>query len=237
MTPLLRTSGLMVRYGPVEAVRGIDFEIGEGEIVAFLGANGAGKSSTLNALVGLVPVQSGTVEFLGRDITHDPAETLAPAGLTLVPEGRRVFNTLSVAENLRMGAYGIRDKAAVAEAWDRVYDLFPILAERRGQFAGTLSGGQQQMLAIGRAMMSGPKLLLLDEPSLGLAPLIVEQVFELLVRLRGAGVTRGVVEQNVARSLQIADRGYVLSGGRIVGQGSAAELATSEALSGAYLDG
>ena len=236
MAPLLQATGLEVHYGPVEAVRGVDFEIGEGEIVVFLGANGAGKSSTLNALVGLVPVQAGTVQFAGSDITKARAETLTPAGLTLVPEGRRVFGTLSVAENLLMGAYGIRDKAQVAAAWDRAYTLFPILHERRGQFAGTLSGGQQQMLAIGRALMSNPKLLLLDEPSLGLAPKIVEQVFDLIVTLRDQGVTLGVVEQNAMQSLAIADRGYIFAGGRIVGSGSAQDLGESSLLSGAYLD-
>lgn len=236
MAPLLQATGLEVHYGPVEAVRGVDFEIEEGEIVVFLGANGAGKSSTLNALVGLVPVKAGAVQFAGNDITKARAETLAPAGLTLVPEGRRVFGTLSVAENLLMGAYGIRDKTKVAAAWDRVYSLFPILHERRSQFAGTLSGGQQQMLAIGRALMSNPKLLLLDEPSLGLAPKIVEQVFELLATLRDQGVTLGVVEQNAMLSLAIADRGYIFAGGKIVGAGSARDLRESSLLSGAYLD-
>ncbi len=237
MTPLLTSSSLQVRYGPVEAVRGVDFEIGEGEIVAFLGANGAGKSSTLNALVGLVPVAGGKVAFAGKDITDAPAETLAPAGITLVPEGRRVFGTLSVADNLKMGVYAIRDKERIAAAWDRVYSLFPILFERREQFAGTLSGGQQQMLAIGRALMCEPRLLLLDEPSLGLAPKIVDQVFELMETLRRQGVTLGVVEQNVARSLEIADRVYVLAGGRIATQGSAAELATSGQVQNVYLGG
>jgi branched-chain amino acid transport system ATP-binding protein len=235
VSALLSVQSFHVHYGAVEAVRGIDFEIREGEIIALLGANGAGKSSTLNALVGLVPVAAGTVMFDGSDITHNAPETLAPAGLTLSPEGRRVFGTLSVAENLLMGAYGIRDKQAVAAAWDRVYTLFPILHERRDQFAGTLSGGQQQMLAVGRALMSNPRLLLLDEPSLGLAPKIVEQVFELITLLRDQGVTLAVVEQNVAMALEVADRGYLMSGGRIVAAGSAAELAQSDSLQSAYL--
>ncbi|MFD2741572.1 ABC transporter ATP-binding protein [Sulfitobacter aestuarii] len=237
MTSLLSVQSLAVRYGPIEAVRGIDFEIKEGEIVALLGANGAGKSSTLNALVGLVPVASGTVHFKGEDITDWAPELLAPAGMTLSPEGRRVFGTLSVAENLRMGAFAITDKAAVKAAWDRVYDLFPILHERRDQFAGTLSGGQQQMLAVGRALMSNPKLLLLDEPSLGLAPKIIGQVFELIERLRGQGVTLAVVEQNVAMALEVADRGYVFANGRLVAAGSAADLAQSDTLKSAYLGG
>ncbi|MBS9718763.1 ABC transporter ATP-binding protein [Pseudohalocynthiibacter aestuariivivens] len=237
MAPLLSVQSLQVRYGPIEAVLGIDFEIKEGEIVAFLGANGAGKSSTLNALVGLVPVASGTVTFNGSDITDWPPETLAPAGMTLSPEGRHVFGTLSVSENLLMGAYSIKDKDAVNDAWERVYTLFPILHERRDQFAGTLSGGQQQMLAVGRALMSNPRLLLLDEPSLGLAPKIVGQIFDLISLLREQGVTLALVEQNVSMALNIADRGYVLSSGKIVAAGSASELSQSDALQSAYLGG
>ncbi|UWS03575.1 ABC transporter ATP-binding protein [Phaeobacter inhibens] len=235
MTSLLSVQSLSVSYGPIEAVRGIDFDIKEGEIVAFLGANGAGKSSTLNALVGLVPVTSGKVSFKGQDITDWPPESLAPAGMTLSPEGRRVFGALSVAENLRMGAFSIKDKAAIEAAWDRVYSLFPILHERRDQFAGTLSGGQQQMLAVGRALMSSPKLLLLDEPSLGLAPKIIGQVFDLISLLRDQGVTLAVVEQNVSMALEVADRGYVLASGEIVASGAASELARSDALKSAYL--
>lgn len=237
MTSLLSVQSLQVRYGPIVAVRGVDFDIKEGEIVAFLGANGAGKSSTLNALVGLVPVASGKVHFKGEDITDWAPEALAPAGMTLSPEGRRIFGTLSVAENLQMGAYSIKDKEAIKKAWDRVYSLFPILHERRDQFAGTLSGGQQQMLAVGRALMSNPRLLLLDEPSLGLAPKIISQVFDLISLLREQGVTLAVVEQNVAMALQIADRGYVFANGEIVASGSASELAQSDALQSAYLGG
>jgi len=232
---LLSVQSFHVRYGAVQAVRGIDLEIQKGEIVALLGANGAGKSSTLNAIVGLVPVASGRVTFAGADITDRAPETLAPAGLTLCPEGRRVFGTLSVSENLMMGAYGIRDKGAVAAAWDRVFTLFPILHDRRTQFAGTLSGGQQQMLAVGRALMSNPSLLLLDEPSLGLAPKIVAQIFELIALLRDQGVTLAIVEQNVAMALDIADRGYVMAAGKIVASGTAADLARSDALHAAYL--
>ncbi|UWR64088.1 ABC transporter ATP-binding protein [Phaeobacter inhibens] len=235
MTSLLSVQSLSISYGPIEAVRGIDFDIKEGEIVAFLGANGAGKSSTLNALVGLVPVTSGKVSFKGQDITDWPPESLPPAGMTLSPEGRRVFGALSVAENLRMGAFSIKDKAAIEAAWDRVYSLFPILHERRDQFAGTLSGGQQQMLAVGRALMSSPKLLLLDEPSLGLAPKIIGQVFDLISLLRDQGVTLAVVEQNVSMALEVADRGYVLASGEIVASGAASELARSDALKSAYL--
>lgn len=237
MTSLLSVQSLQVRYGPIEAVRGVDFEINEGEIVAFIGANGAGKSSTLNALVGLVPVASGKVAFRGEDITDWAPETLAPAGMTLSPEGRRVFGALTVSENLRMGAYSIKEKEVVEAAWERVYTLFPILHERRDQFAGTLSGGQQQMLAVGRALMSNPSLLLLDEPSLGLAPKIVGQIFELISLLRDQGVTLALVEQNVSMALQIADRGYVFASGEIVASGPASELARSDALQSAYLGG
>ncbi len=237
MASLLSVQSLAVSYGPIEAVRGIDFDIEEGEIVAFLGANGAGKSSTLNALVGLVPVTGGTVAFRGEDITDWAPENLAPAGMTLSPEGRRVFGALSVAENLRMGAFAIKDKLAIEAAWDRVFSLFPILHERRDQFAGTLSGGQQQMLAVGRALMCDPKLLLLDEPSLGLAPKIMGQVFDLIALLRDQGVTLAVVEQNVSMALDIADRGYVLANGKIVASGVAQDLAKSDALKSAYLGG
>ncbi|MCB2094112.1 MAG: ABC transporter ATP-binding protein [Rhodobacteraceae bacterium] len=233
--PLLSVDSLQVRYGAVEAVRGIGFEIHPGEIVAFLGANGAGKSSTLNALAGLVPVASGRVVFDGTDITHHAPERLAPMGMTLTPEGRRIFGTLTVEENLRMGAYGVSDRAEMDAAWARVYELFPILFERRSQYAGTLSGGQQQMLAVGRSLMSNPRLLLLDEPSLGLAPKIVEQIFELIGVLRDQGVTLVVVEQNVAMALEIADRGYVMSGGRIVSSGTAGDLSQADRLQAAYL--
>ncbi|MFT5341181.1 MAG: branched-chain amino acid transport system ATP-binding protein [Paracoccaceae bacterium] len=237
MASLLSVQSLQVQYGPIEAVRGVDFEIKKGEMVAFLGANGAGKSSTLNALVGLVPIASGTVNFKGNDITDWPPETLAANGMTLSPEGRRVFGTLSVADNLRMGAYSVTDKQVIAAAWERVYSLFPILHERRDQFAGTLSGGQQQMLALGLALMCNPTLLLLDEPSLGLAPKIVGQVFDLISKLREQGVTLALVEQNVSMALEIADRGYVFASGKIVASGSASELAHSDTLQSAYLGG
>lgn len=235
MAPLLSAQGLQVRYGAVEAVRGVSFEIQQGEIVALLGANGAGKSSILNAIVGLVPTASGQVIFDGKDITGAAPEGLAPAGLTLSPEGRRVFGTLSVSDNLRMGAFGLTDKDEIAEAWERVYDLFPILKERKDQYAGTLSGGQQQMLAVGRALMSNPRLLLLDEPSLGLAPLIMDQIFELIAKLRDQGVTLLVVEQNVAKTLQVADRGYILVSGEIVEAGKTSELTQSSSMQDAYL--
>lgn len=235
MQPLLSAKDLHVRYGAVEAVRGVNFELQQGEIVALLGANGAGKSSIMNAITGLVPTASGQVMFDGQDITGAAPESLAPAGLTLSPEGRRVFGTLSVADNLRMGAFALTDKAAIRAAWDRVYDLFPILRERKDQYAGTLSGGQQQMLAVGRALMSNPRVLLLDEPSLGLAPLIVDQIFDLILKLRDQGVTLLVVEQNVAKTLQVADRAYVLVSGEVVEQGKPSQLSESGTMQDAYL--
>ena len=224
MEPLLELSDFRVRYGAVEAVRGIDMKIGKGEIVALLGANGAGKSSTMNAIAGLVPVDAGTVIFDGKVITDLPPEAIPVSGLTLAPEGRRVFGTLTVEDNLRMGAYAVHDAVQVAKAQDRVFALFPILEDRRRQWAGTLSGGQQQMLAIGRALMCSPRLLLLDEPSLGLAPRVVEQVFDLITTLRDQGVTICLVEQNVAGALEIADRAYMMRAGRIVGEGTATEM-------------
>ncbi|WP_321342087.1 ABC transporter ATP-binding protein [uncultured Cohaesibacter sp.] len=232
---MLKVSSLHVRYGAVQAVRGVDFEIREGEIVAFLGANGAGKSSTLNAIAGLVEAHAGTIEFAGQDITDLAPETLTPLGLALSPEGRRVFPALSVSENLLMGAYSVKDKGRIKDAWERIYSLFPILYERKDQLAGTLSGGQQQMLAVGRALMSGPRLLLLDEPSLGLAPLIVEQVFDLISILRDQKVTIALVEQNVAKSLEIADRGYILAGGEVVGSGAASDLMSEGGLEDTFL--
>jgi branched-chain amino acid transport system ATP-binding protein len=235
--PLLAVNDLSVRYGAVEAVRGIDLDVEEGELVALLGANGVGKSSTLNAIVGLAPTSGGSIAFAGTDITRQPTERLVRMGLTLTPEGRRVFAPLTVEENLMMGAYSRADAAKVAIAHDRVYTLFPILAQRRRQMAGTLSGGQQQMLAIARSLMSEPKLLLLDEPSLGLAPQIVETIFDLIGSLRDQKVTMLLVEQNVAMSLDIVDRGYVMSGGRVVAQGSASELKSSHLVEDAYLGG
>ena len=216
-------------------MRGINLEIGTGEIVALLGANGAGKSSTMNGIAGLAPVAEGKVYFDGNDITELPPEEIPISGLTLSPEGRRVFGTLTVDDNLRMGAYAVRDSAVIETSRKHVLDLFPILAERHSQYAGTLSGGQQQMLAIGRALMCNPRLLLLDEPSLGLAPQIVEQVFSLISTLRDQGVTIFLVEQNVAGALEIADRAYMMASGHIVREGSATEIRASGDMSDSYL--
>jgi branched-chain amino acid transport system ATP-binding protein len=232
---LLAVERLVVRYGPIVAVREVSFRVGQGEIVALLGANGAGKSSTLNALAGLVPVSAGRVVFDGAEIQRLPPERIVRRGLALTPEGRRVFPRLSVADNLRLGAVPQHDRVAVEEARRRVLELFPPLAQRLDQHAGTLSGGQQQMLAIGRSLMAGPKLLLLDEPSLGLAPILVDQIFDLLARLREQGTTVLLVEQNVHRALELADRAYVLANGVVEREGPAAELRASAEIERAYL--
>jgi branched-chain amino acid transport system ATP-binding protein len=232
---LLAVEGLLVRYGPIVAVREVSLRVGQGEIVALLGANGAGKSSFLNAVAGLVPAAGGRVRFRGEEIQRLAPERIVKRGLSLTPEGRRVFPRLTVADNLRLGAVPQSDRSSVAAARERVFELFPILSERSAQVAGTLSGGQQQMLAIGRSLMAGPKLLLLDEPSLGLAPILVDQIFELLARLREQGTTILLVEQNVHRALELADRAYVLAGGEIEREGPAAELRASAEIERAYL--
>ena len=232
---LLAVEGLLVRYGPIVAVREVSLRVGQGEIVALLGANGAGKSSFLNAVAGLVPAAGGRVRFRGEEIQRLAPERIVKRGLSLTPEGRRVFPRLTVADNLRLGAVPQSDRASVTAARERVFELFPILSERSGQVAGTLSGGQQQMLAIGRSLMAGPELLLLDEPSLGLAPILVDQIFELLARLREQGTTILLVEQNVHRALELADRAYVLAGGGIEREGPAAELRASAEIERAYL--
>ena len=233
--PLLKVQNLHVYYGSIQAVRGIDFEVHEGEIVVLLGANGAGKSSTLNAIMGLVSKSQGKVFLNGQSITNQATEKLAQQGVTLCPEGRRVFSTLSVAENLLLGAYSVQRKDLIEEAYERVYSLFPILYERQQQYAGTLSGGQQQMLAVARALMCQPRLLLLDEPSLGLAPKIVTDMFQLIFKLKEQGITLVLVEQNVHQSLEIADRGYVLSEGKINLSETAKELSKLSDLKEIYL--
>jgi branched-chain amino acid transport system ATP-binding protein len=232
---LLAVEDLVVRYGPIVAVREVSLRVEQGEIVALLGANGAGKSSFLNAIAGLVPAASGRIRFRGEDVLRLPPERIVHRGLALTPEGRRVFPRLSVADNLRLGAVPQRSPAAADAARQRVFELFPVLHERMGQVAGTLSGGEQQMLAIGRSLMAGPDLLLLDEPSLGLAPILVDQIFELLGRLRDQGTTILLVEQNVHRALELADRAYVLVNGRIEREGPAAELRASAEIERAYL--
>lgn len=233
--PLLSIEGLTVSYGAVEAVRGIDLAVRRGEIVTLLGANGAGKSSTLNALVGLAPRKAKRMVFAGTDLTGLPPETIVRRGMTLVPEGRRVFCSLTVEENLMLGGAKHAARGNPAQVKADMLERFPILAERLHQKAGSLSGGEQQMLAIGRALMSSPDLLLLDEPSLGLAPQVVDRIFDLIGNLRDRGLTILLVEQNVAQSLEIADRGYVLANGRIELQGSAEALRSSPEIQDAYL--
>jgi branched-chain amino acid transport system ATP-binding protein len=235
MPDLLAIEGLVVRYGPITAVRDVSLRVQQGEIVALLGANGAGKSSLLNAVAGLVPVAGGRVLFRDEPIGRLPPERIVARGLGLTPEGRRVFPRLSVDVNLRLGAAIQRDRDQLRATKDRVLELFPVLSKRLAQDAGTLSGGEQQMLAIGRSLMANPSLLMLDEPSLGLAPLVVDRIFELMGRLREEGTTLLLVEQNVDRALRIADRAYVLQSGVVEAEGPADELRRSADIERAYL--
>jgi branched-chain amino acid transport system ATP-binding protein len=232
---MLRIHNLNVHYGVIHALHDLSLEVAKGEIVTLIGSNGAGKSTTLLALSGLLQPSGGTLEFDGKDLRTVPAHIRVSSGLVQVPEGRRVFSTLSVAENLALGAYTRRDKAAILNDLEEVYELFPRLRERRSQAAGTMSGGEQQMLAVGRALMSRPRLLLLDEPSLGLAPLLVKEIFNVIKRIRERGVTVLLVEQNAHMSLAISDRAYVLETGRVVMSGLANELARDPRIKAAYL--
>jgi branched-chain amino acid transport system ATP-binding protein len=231
---MLKVRGLTVHYGGIRAVKGIDLDIAAGEKVALIGANGAGKTSTLKALVRMLPA-GGEVRFDGGDISHAPPHTLVGRGLALVPEGRGVFARLSVRENLDMGAYARDDRAAIAADLERVYALLPRLKERAGQTAGTLSGGEQQMVAIGRALMSRPRLLLLDEPSMGLSPVMVDTVFGVIRDVARDGVTLLLVEQNARLALSLCDRGYVMDSGRITLAAASAELLDNPAVRAAYL--
>jgi branched-chain amino acid transport system ATP-binding protein len=234
---VLRLEGVRAAYGPVEALRGIDLEVRAGELVCLLGANGAGKSSTLRAISGLVRPTAGRILFEDRPLTGAEPATVLAAGIAHCPEGRRVFPYLSVEENLAMGAYVRRDRDAIAQDLERVCAHFPILGERRRQAAGTLSGGEQQMLAIGRALMARPKLILFDEPSLGLAPTVVETTFGIIADIRRQGTTVLMVEQNAYLALQMADRGYVMETGRIMLSGPARDLMANENVKRAYLGG
>ena len=232
---MLSVSDLHVSYGGINAVKGISFDVAEGEMVALIGANGAGKSTTLKAICGLVPSAGGRVEFRGENITGTPSFQLVRQGLALVPEGRGIFSRLTVAENLAMGAYARDDKRAIAADLERIYGFFERLHERREQKAGTLSGGEQQMLAIGRAMMTRPRLLLLDEPSMGLAPMMVEKIFAVIRRIAAEGVTLLLVEQNARLALQASQRGYVLDSGRIILGDQSAKLLNNPQVREAYL--
>ena len=231
---MLKVENLNVYYGSINAIKGISFEVNQGEIVTMIGANGAGKSTTMNTVAGLLKPRSGSIVFEDKDITHMPASKVVSLGLALCPEGRRVFQQMSVRENLEMGGY-TRQASEIAPALEHVFELFPRLKERQRQVAGTLSGGEQQMLAMGRAMMSKPKLLMLDEPSMGLAPLLVEQIFDIILSLNKAGTTILLVEQNAQMALSIANRAYVLETGNIFKEGSADMLMHDDAVRKAYL--
>ena len=234
--PMLSVYNINVWYGAIHAIKDVSFNVNEGEVVALIGANGAGKSTTLKTVSGLLRSRTGSIKFMGEDIMHAPADKLVGRGLAHVPEGRRVFLEMSVEENLEMGAY-TRPKSDVAPGIARVYDAFPRLKERRRQVAGTLSGGEQQMLAMGRALMSSPKLLMLDEPSMGLAPILIEQIFDIIRELHAAGTTILLVEQNAQMALSIATRGYVLETGRVTLTGTGEELLHDDDVRKAYLGG
>ena len=234
---LLEVKDLEVNYGLIKAIKGVSFEVGEGEIVALIGANGAGKTTIMHSVNGLIPKTAGSVSFGGVDITHTPAHKLVYRGMAHVPEGRRIFQELTVLENLKMGYYIKKDKSEYERKLEEMYSHFPILKERSSQIAGTLSGGEQQMLAIGRALMGSPKLLILDEPSLGLAPLLIKDIFKTLVKIKEEGTTILIVEQNALATLKIADYAYVLELGKISMHGKAEELIKDERLIAAYLGG
>ena len=236
MEPILKVSDINVYYGAIHAIKGVSFEVNPGEVVTLIGANGAGKSTTLQTVSGLLHSRTGSIEFLGENLMGVPAHKVVAKGLAQVPEGRRVFLQMTVEENLEMGAY-TRSGGDIDADLEKVYAYFPRLMERRRQIAGTLSGGEQQMLAMGRALMSRPKLLMLDEPSMGLAPILVEQIFKIIQTLHEAGTTILPVEQNAQAALSIADRGYVLETGKIVTSGTGTELLASPEIKKAYLGG
>jgi len=232
---LLKVEKLKVAYGGIQAVKGVGFEVKEGELVSLIGANGAGKSTTLKAVTGLQPVADGDVQYLGRSIKGQGPWELAKQGLVMVPEGRGTFTRMTIVENLQMGAYTRKDKADIAADMERVFAFFPRLKERRDQLAGTMSGGEQQMLAMGRALMARPKVLLLDEPSMGLSPIMVDKIFEVVNEIHGQGVTILLVEQNASRALQLANRGYVMESGLITMTGAGSDLLADPKVRAAYL--
>ena len=234
---LLKVNNLMVAYGGIEAVKGITMEVREGELVSLIGSNGAGKTTTMKAITGTLAASSGSIEYLGKNIQGQGAWDLVKQGLVMVPEGRGVFTRMSILENLQMGTYLRDDKDGIAADVDRVFALFPRLKERRTQLAGTLSGGEQQMLAMGRALLSRPKVLLLDEPSMGLSPLMVDKIFEVIQEVASMGVTLLLVEQNASRALKIAQRAYVMESGQISMQGPAHDLLHDPKVRAAYLGG
>ena len=232
---MLKVTDLKVYYGVIQAIKGISFEVNEGEVIALIGANGAGKTTILHTVTGLVEAKAGTVEFEGRDITKMPGHKIVTLGMAHVPEGRRVFSDLTVLENLKLGAYTRKDKNEVEETLKMVYKRFPRLEERKNQMAGTLSGGEQQMLAMGRALMSHRKIILMDEPSMGLSPIFVNEIFDIIKEVSASGTTVLLVEQNAKKALSIADRAYVLETGKIVLEGKADELMNDASVKKAYL--
>ena len=234
---MLEVKDLQVYYGVIQAIKGISFEVNQGEIVTLIGANGAGKTTTMQSIMGLVPIKSGTVTYEGQVINKVPCHKIVKLGMTQVPEGRRIFQELTVYQNLLMGAFTEKDKKKIKNDIEEIYTRFPRLGERKNQIAGTLSGGEQQMLAMGRAMMSHPKLLMLDEPSMGLSLLLVDQVFDIIKDFHKSGTTILLVEQNAGKSLAISDRAYVLENGKIAFSGTGAELMESEDIKKAYLGG
>ena len=233
-TPLLEVQGLKVAYGGIQAVKGVSFQVGEGELVSLIGANGAGKTTTLKAVTGVQPVAEGEIRYLGRSIRGQGAWDLVRQGLVMVPEGRGTFTRMTIVENLQMGAF-VRDDAEVDADIDKVFGIFPRLKERARQLAGTMSGGEQQMLAMGRALMARPKVLLMDEPSMGLSPIMVDKIFEVVADIHARGTTVLLVEQNASRALALASRGYVMDSGEITMTGDAAELLADPRVRAAYL--
>lgn len=232
---MLEVKDIEVFYGVIQAIKGISFEVNEGEVIALIGANGAGKTTTLHTITGLLQPKKGSIMFEGKDITKVPAHKIVSLGMAHVPEGRRVFGELTVYENLKMGAYTRKDKAEIQETLEMVYKRFPRLEERKNQLAGTLSGGEQQMLAMGRALMSHPKIIVMDEPSMGLSPIFVNEIFKIIQDVSKSGTTVLLVEQNAKKALSIADRAYVLETGKIVLKGDAKELMNNDSIKKAYL--
>ena len=232
---MLEIKDIEVYYGVIQAIKGISFEVNEGEVIALIGANGAGKTTTLHTITGLLTPKSGSIYFEGKDITKTPAHKIVSMGMAHVPEGRRVFADLTVYENLKMGAYTRKDKNEIAESLKMVYTRFPRLEERKNQMAGTLSGGEQQMLAMGRALMSHPKIIVMDEPSMGLSPILVNEIFDIIQKVSADGTTVLLVEQNAKKALSIANRAYVLVTGKIVLEGNAKDLMNDDSIKKAYL--
>ena len=232
---MLEVKDLEVYYGVIQAIKGISFHVEEGEVIALIGANGAGKTTTLQTITGMLNAQAGSIQFEGTELTKIPGHKIVSMGMAHVPEGRRVFAQLSVLENLKLGAYTRKDKTEIEESLKRVYKSFPRLEERKNQLAGTLSGGEQQMLAMGRALMSKPRIVLMDEPSIGLSPIFVEEIFNIIKEISAEGTTVLLVEQNAKKALSIADRAYVLETGKIVLEGNAKDLLNDESIKKAYL--